>query len=145
MVDRGDVQEMTPKPTLALIAAQAGSLQSSLLALMTTMPQIKAVILAEETPQVLRMIAEHRPALVVLDMGLLRGDAQTILEQIKTEWPLTRCVVLADDVQQQQKAQAAGADAVLIKGFLPAKLITTIEELLSEGKTDDVQVEKGEI
>ncbi len=47
MVDRGDIQEIATKPTLALIAIEAGSLQSSLLALMTTMPQVNAVMVAE--------------------------------------------------------------------------------------------------
>ena len=121
---------MTTKPTLALIVAQAGSLQSSLLALMTTMPQVNAVILAEKARLALRMIDEHRPALVLVDMGLLGDDARTVLKQIKTGWPLTRCIVLADDVRQQQDAQAVGTDVVLIKGFPAAKFIAAIEGLL---------------
>ena len=76
------------------------------------------------------MIDEHRPALVLVDMGLLGDDAQMILKQIKTGWPLTRCIVLADDVRQQQDAQVVGVDVVLIKGFLPTELIAAIEELL---------------
>ena len=123
---------MTTRPTLALIATKAGSLQSSLLALMTTIPQVNAVIVAEEVSLAQRMIAEHRPAIVLLDMNLLGDGAQTILGQIKTRWPLIRCIVLADDVRQQQEAKAADAEIVLIKGFPPTKLIAAIEELLSQ-------------
>lgn len=121
---------MALQPTLAMIAARAGSQQSSLLALLTTMPQIQAVVLAEERFLALKMISEHRPALAVLDMGLLGAEAQTLLQKIKTDWPRTQCIVLVDDVGQQQAAQTVGMESVLVKGFLPTKLITTIEELL---------------
>ena len=95
------------------------------------MLQIQAVLVAEETSAALRMIADHRPALDLLDMVLPGNGAGTVLKEIRTRWPLTRCIVLADDVQQQQESEAAGADAVLIKGFPAAKLVATIEGLLS--------------
>jgi len=127
---------MTTKPTLALIAVKAGSLQSSLLALMTTMPQVNAVIVAEKARLAQRMIAEHRPDMVLLDMDLPGNGAQATVGRIKANWPQTRCIILADDVRQQQEAQAAGADVSLIKGFSPARLIEAVEELLSQGNTD---------
>ena len=70
--------------------------------------------------------------MVVLDMVLPGNRAGTVLKEIRTRWPLTRCIVLADDVQQQQESEAAGADAVLIKGFPAVKLVATIEGLLSQ-------------
>ena len=123
---------MTTKPMLALIVTGPGSLQNGLVALITTMPQIHAVLVAEEATVALRMIANHRPALVLLDMILPRNGAGTVLKEIKTRWPSTRCIALADDVQQQQEAEAAGADVVLIKGYPAARLIAAIEGLLSQ-------------
>ena len=120
------------KPTLALIVTGPGSLQNGLVAMMTTMPQIQAVLVAEDASAALRMMADHRPALVLLDTMQTGMEAGTVLKEIKTRWPSTRCIVLADDVRQQQEAEAAGADAVLIKGFPAAKLTATIEGLLSE-------------
>jgi DNA-binding NarL/FixJ family response regulator len=128
--DRGNVEKTATKPTLALIATRPGSLQSGLVALMTTMPQVNAVIVAEEAVSALRMIAEHLPTLVLLEMALPGEETRTVLKQIKATWPLVRCIVLADDVRQQQEAKAAGADGVLLKGFSAAKLIATVEELL---------------
>ena len=120
------------KPALALIVTGPGSLQKGLVAMITTMPQIQAVLVTEEASAALRMIADHRPALVLLDMVLPGNGAGTVLKEIRTRWPLTRCIVLADDVQQQQESETAGADAVLIKGFPAAKLVATIEGLLSQ-------------
>jgi DNA-binding NarL/FixJ family response regulator len=125
------MEEMMTKPTLALLVTGPGSLQNGLLAMMTTIPQIQAVLVAEEASRALRMIADHRPALVLLDTMLPGNEAGAVLKEIKTRWPSTRCIILADDVQQQREAKAAGADAVLIKGFPAAKLTATIEGLLS--------------
>ena len=128
------MEQTATKPTLALIATRPGPLQNGLVALMTTMPQVNAVIVAEEAASALRMIADHLPSLVLLEMALPGEGTGTVLKQIKATWPLTRCIVLANDVRQQQEAEAAGADIVLLKGFPAAKLIAAIERLLSDEK-----------
>ena len=126
------MEQTATKPTLALIATRPGPLQNGLVALMTTMPQVNAVIVAEEAASALRMIADHLPTLVLLEMALPGEGTATLLKQIKATWPLTRCIVLANDVRQQQEAEAAGADVVLLKGFPAARLIAAIERLLSD-------------
>lgn len=119
------------KPALALIVTGPGSLQKGLVAMITTMPQIQAVLVTEEASAALRMIADHRPALVLLDMVLPGNGAGTVLKEIRTSWPSTRCIILADDIRHQQEAEAAGADVVLIKGFTAATFLVTVEGLLS--------------
>ena len=119
------------KPKLALIAASPGSLQDSLVALMTTMPQVNAVLIAENAASTLRTMAQHRPALVVLEMDLPAEEEYIPLQEIKRRWPATRCIALADDIAQQQKADSAGADVVLIVGFPADRFISAIEEALS--------------
>jgi len=119
------------RPTLALVATRAGSLQDSLVALITTMPQVNAVLIAEDAASTLHMMAQHRPALVVLEMDLPAEEGVVPLQEIKTRWPMARCIALADDVQAQQEAESAGADVALIAGFPAARLIAAIEGLLS--------------
>ena len=135
--DRGDVEKTVAKPTLALIATRPGSLQDSLVALMSTMHQVQAVLVAEDLASALRLIARHRPTLVTLEMDLSGEETHAALEQIKARWPSARCIALADDVQQQREAEAAGADIVLLKGFPAAKLIAAIEGLLSQEEKGD--------
>ena len=125
-----NMEEIATKPILTLIATASDSLQSGLMAIMSTTSQVYAFILAKESAVAHRMIAERQPALVLLDMALPGEGAQRVMQQIRSRWPLTRCIALADNVQQQQEARVAGADVVLIKGFPPAKLIAAIEELL---------------
>jgi len=114
---------------LALIIANPGDLQNGLLALLTTMPEIQTVLVAEEADSALRIVTAHRPALVLLDMSLPKQDI--VLRQIKTEWPKTLCIALIGTVQHAQGATVAMADARLLKGFSPSKFIDTVETLLN--------------
>jgi DNA-binding NarL/FixJ family response regulator len=122
---------MIKRPTLALIATRPGALQDSLVALMTTMPHVNAVLIAEDAAAVLRAMAQHRPALVVLEMDLSAEEGLAPLQEMGAKWPMTRCLALADDVEQQREAESAGADVVLIVGFPATWFIAAIEELLS--------------
>ena len=119
------------KPVLALIAAAPSPLQDGLLALMTTSNQISAVFVAEEASIALRMVKDHRPNLVLLDSHL--PEAQMVLEQIKNQWPQTRCIVLVSSGEQERSVKEA--DAVLIEGFSPSQLLATIEVLLAQPET----------
>ena len=122
---------MPKQVTLALIVARPGPLRDSLQALMTTIPQIEILAETPEPSVLLRMGAEIQPDVVLMDADLPGEQVWSALREIKTEWSQTRSIVLVEDSQQQQKAQAAGADVALIKGYPAARLITAIGELLS--------------
>jgi DNA-binding NarL/FixJ family response regulator len=126
---------------LALIAIRPGSLQDSLVALMTTMPEVSAVLIAEDAASALRTMAQHRPALVVLEMDLPTEEGHIPLQEIRARWPSTRCIALADDVEQQQEAESAGADVVLIAGFPAAQFIAAIKGLLSREEEGGAQAD----
>ena len=116
------------KPVLTLVIAAPGPLQDGLLALMTTSSQISAVFVAEEAILALRMVKDHRPNLILLDIHLL--EAQMVLKRIKSQWPQSQCIVLVDSVEQEREVKEA--DAVLLEGFSPAHLLATIEDLLAK-------------
>lgn len=117
---------------LALIVAKPGPLRDSLQSFLLTLPQIETASLADDAPSALRAVTEHSPALVLVDANLPEGEALVALRQIKAESSQSRILVLADDIQQQQDAAAAGADAVFVIGFPAASLLESIERLLSE-------------
>jgi DNA-binding NarL/FixJ family response regulator len=114
----------------ALIVTAPGSLQNGLLALMTAMPETEVVGEASSASAALEMVAERGPDLVLLDVDVADNEPWALLRQVKNDWPTTRCIVLANDVPQQQEAMAAGADIALVKGFAPAQLIAAVEKLL---------------
>jgi DNA-binding response OmpR family regulator len=122
---------MTKGCTSALIVAKPGPLRDSLQALMAAMmPQIEAAYEVNDLASALEMTFACCPTLVLLDCGLNGGDGWMTVRRAKAKWPQARCVFLANDVQQHQEAEAAGADAVLLKGFPAAGLVATIVGLL---------------
>jgi DNA-binding NarL/FixJ family response regulator len=122
---------MPRQVTLAIIVGRPGPLRNSLQTLMTTMPQIEILAETSDPSALLRMGAEIRPNVVLLDASLPEKQVWAALQQIKEEWCQTRSIVLVENSQQQQNAQAAGADLVLPKGYPAARLIDAIERLLS--------------
>jgi DNA-binding NarL/FixJ family response regulator len=118
--------------TLALVVARPGPLRNGLQAVMTTMPQIEILAETTDPSTLLRMGDEIQPDIVLLDADLPEEQVWAAVRRIKEEWSQTRSIVLVKDSQQQQRAQAAGADVVLIKGHPAARLIAIIEGLLSQ-------------
>jgi two-component system, NarL family, nitrate/nitrite response regulator NarL len=116
---------------LILIVARPGRLRDALCALLTTIPQLEIAGQVEDSSAALKIVAEWQPTLVLIDSNLPDNEVRAMLGQIKTEWPQTHCIVLADSVQQQQDAKSAGADEGLLKGFPTANLFVAIEKLRS--------------
>ncbi len=117
---------------LAFIVAKAGRRRDSLRAMLEAVPhQLEIIGQADDGSAALKMIADHHPALVLLDSNLPDDKVWTVLQQIKTEWSQIRCLVLVDNIQQEQAALVAHADRVLVNGFSLAKFLSTMEELLS--------------
>jgi DNA-binding NarL/FixJ family response regulator len=114
---------------VTLVAARPGRVRDGLQALLAAIPQIEIIGHADDGASALECVAEHKPALVLLDTNLPDGQVWTVLKQIKMRCPQARCLIISDTSQQRQAAKAAGADGVLLKGFLAAELVAVIKEL----------------
>ena len=123
-------KHVTKQFTMALIVARPGPLRHSLQTLITTLPQIEIVAEAKNTSALLRMGVQVQPDLVLIEADLPDNGVQETIKQIRREWTHTRSIVLVETAQQQQAAVAAGADAVLYKGYRANRLIKLIEALL---------------
>ena len=119
---------MTKKTVLVLVVSTSGVLQNGLVALMTTIPQISAVLIAEDVTSTMRMVKNHQPALIILDMNL--PDMKEVIKQIKEQCPRIHLIVLAEDITQQEQANASGADSALLSGFSAQKLSTIVENIV---------------
>ena len=95
---------------------------------MTTIPQISAVLVAEDVTSTMRMVENHQPALILLDMPT--PDLQDVIKQIKEQNPHIQLIVLAEDIVQKEEVKACGADSVLLKGFPAQKLSTIVENIV---------------
>lgn len=126
------MEAMPNNGAYTLIVARPGSLRDGLQALMAAIPQIGIVDEANDISSAWRTALQHRPTLVVLDSDTAGGEIWLAVRRAKALWPQAECIFLADDVQQHQAAEAAGADAALLKGFPAARLVATIVRLLHQ-------------
>jgi DNA-binding NarL/FixJ family response regulator len=120
-----------------LIVARPGRIREGLRALLRSIPRLEIVGEVNEGSAAMEMVTRERPALVMLSSSLPLEEAELALRQIKAEWPQTQCIVIANNIQHQGMARAAGADDVLLKGFAAETLFTTIDEVLMHGNKPD--------
>ena len=119
---------MTKKSILALVVSSSGDLQNGLLALLTSISHISAMLVAEDTASALRLVKNHQPALIILEISSCQKP--NIIKELKTQWPQIHLIVLVDDLTQKKAVRTLGADSVLIKGFSPQQLVDVIESFV---------------
>lgn len=125
--------------TIALVIAQPGPLRNSLMTLLSTLSKIEIVAEANDFSMLNRISEDWQPDLIVLEACVQENGLPQAIQQINRIWSETRAIALVDTNDQHQKAEAAGADAVLMKGFRADRLVEIIEELLSDTVCEDVR------
>ena len=117
-----------------LIIAHPGRIRDGLRALLRAIPEIGAILQANDSPSASQIIAEYHPDLVLIDSKLVNSNIQSMPKEIKAMSPHTRCILLVDNLQQQSMADVTGADTVLLSGFSAWEFMVTVEELLSRAR-----------
>ena len=125
--------------TQVLILGEPGRMQESLRTLLRAVPDLE-VLGPEKGFLSLPDPGLERPDLVLLDFGRPAAELTREVVWIKTNWPQTRCLVLADTSRLLQAAKAAGADGVLLRGFAGGEFFTMLRELLQEKIRLDVEL-----
>ena len=131
---------MSEEDVLVLIAAEPGPLRDSLRVLLTVVPCAMAVDQAGDASSTLQAVDETHPDLVLLDGGMPDAEIAEVVARIKASDPQSKCLVLADDVQQRRQVLAAGADAALVKGTPATALLESIEALVSPVEAQDQHI-----
>jgi DNA-binding NarL/FixJ family response regulator len=123
-------------PAIALIVARSSPFRESLAVLMRAIPQIGHIEQAEDLVSALELEFDGQPDLMLCDFESVRDGTADRLHRLKARWRSMRCVVLVENKAARHHAQTMGADVVLTKGILAARLLETVEEWLSRGQGD---------
>lgn len=123
------MDEKTVSTPVILIVAEPGDLQAGLQVLLAKLPDVE-ILAASGESAALNAMNRHRPSLLILDVDVAGSQSPALLNQIKGRWSDIRCLVLLNQVGEQQAALSGGADAALIKGFPAARLVPVVEGLL---------------
>ena len=95
------------------LVSRPGIMQQSLRASLAACPGIEIVGTYGDGLTALNAIAEHAPALLVIDFNLLDEEIEALLAAVKLRYAATHCVVLIRSGQRAAWARASGADAVV--------------------------------
>ena len=88
-------------------------------------------IVAGDGASGIRMLYEHRPALVLLDVGLPGVDGWEVLNQIREGTDIPVIMLTAHGMETDKvKGLAAGADDYLVKPFGKAELLARVRAVL---------------
>ena len=131
MNSRTDI--LVAKPTILIVEdheAVRASLRNLLIASFADFQFLEATT-AEEA---VTLVRDHRPEIVLMDIGLPDMSGIEATRHIKAEVPKTKVVVMTihEAPNYRTDADAVGADGFLLKKEIPSKLVPLLVELLSE-------------
>ena len=112
-----------------LIVAKKASLRGGLAALVEAIPGVDRVAQAHNPVEALKQAGMESPDLIVLDTD---GGGLDLLAALHGMCPGVKSLLLVEDMRQQTRAQVAGADVALIKGYPANELIETVQALLAK-------------
>jgi DNA-binding NarL/FixJ family response regulator len=113
-----------------LIVGMSGRMQESLRSLLKAVPDIEVLLAEKGSLSVTETGSGQQPDLVLLDFCRPTPELMQDLDWVKSHWPGTNCLVLADTARQQQLAKAAGADGVLLRGFAMPEFFSMLRDML---------------
>ncbi len=114
------------QPIRVLIADDSARTREGLRVLFATWPEITVVGEAANGQEAVRLVGECQPDLLLIDVQMPLLDGLQATEQIKRQWPGVAVIVLTIYAVEQGAALAAGADAFVIKGGPPERLLAAI-------------------
>jgi DNA-binding NarL/FixJ family response regulator len=116
-----------------LIVAKAALLRDGLEALLSTIPVVDAVYVAEEAGFALSLARTHRPRLILMDAEVLGPELEGFLAETAVKHPPPDCIVLVESHAQETAGLVSGAGEVLWKGLPADQLLARVRARLAEG------------
>ena len=114
------------QPTRVLIVDDSARARDGLRALLATWPEITVAGEAANGQDALRLVAERLPDAVLMDLQMPVMDGIQATQMIKQQWPTITVVALTMYAAELPAALAAGADAFVIKGSAPERLLAAL-------------------
>jgi len=112
-----------------VIAARPGVIREALRAMLAQFPLLEVSGIASGSLSTLELVRKFRPALLVIDSGLLQDEILILLEQSKQMYPQIQCLVVTQTLRQKQILLASGADTVILRNEPTERLVEALRKL----------------
>ena len=105
------------QPIRVVLADDHALMRRSLRLLIESEPDLEVIAEASDLETVMRHVREHRPHVLVLDLGMPNGSSVEAIRRLRVEVPSTEIVVLTMEESPAfaQQALGAGATAFVLK------------------------------
>lgn len=120
--------------TTVLLADDSNTIRAMLSALLGDVPEIEAVLLAEDGEIAIDLALTHRPEVVIMDVQMPKVNGIDASRQVLDAWPEARIILhTAYDAQDLDGSSDLG-DAVtyMSKGQRPSVLIETVLKVATD-------------
>ena len=109
------------------------------LTMLSVILQHHQMLLAPDSTSGLRMAADMRPDLILLDIGMPDVDGLEVCRALRrnpetADTPVLIVTAHAEVVRDPTVWQGVGANGAMLKPFSPSKLVARVEELLGENR-----------
>jgi CheY-like chemotaxis protein len=90
-------------------------------------------VLVENRDSVMPTVHQIKPALILMDVHVSRGDTLGVLEKLRADETLASIpVVMTSGMDRSAECLAAGANKFIFKPFRPSELLSMIVDLIQE-------------
>lgn len=115
-----------------LLADDHALVRAGIRALLSGIAGAEVVGEAADGPQTLRLVAELKPDVALIDISMGAMSGLHVLDQIRQHHPATRCLILSMHTEGDYVARAlhAGAAGYLIKDAAPAELDVALHAVI---------------
>ena len=114
-----------------LVATQQADLRLAIELYLAEEPGVEIIGTASEATSLCGMVRTARPDLIVLDWDLPGHPPGSLLAEIKMADRLLQVIVLCREAELKPAVLAAGADASVLKGDPPSKLLAAVRQARS--------------
>ncbi|UCC65373.1 MAG: response regulator transcription factor [Anaerolineae bacterium] len=124
---------MMVQPIRVLIVDDQPRARKSLKALLSTWPRASEIREASNGQDAVQLVRELQPDVVLMDVRMPEMDGLKATVQIKALWPHVKVVILSMYPEYRAEALAVGADAFVVKGEDPDKLLDLLSAVMQRG------------
>jgi len=112
-----------------VLAARPGAIREALKSTLALFPRLEISGVANGGLSALSLVRQQKPALIIVDPGLLEDEIAVLVQKIKQEQPQIRCLLLAETTRQQNLFLALDADAVILRSDTTERLVLVLDKI----------------